>query len=134
MLVDMYELESSLDPSLSHCLDPEGECMIVVVEYGYSSIVMHESDKVFESYTGSECSIFNFFESNILSNLHIIESAMDEARDRECRSASVNSRAFIPGKGVVSEWDIEYLLSIIAHGLRISLLQIFHLAFCESYL
>lgn len=102
MFIDMDDVESWLEDSSSHCIEPEIEGMVVIVEY-YNLRSSYNSHKIPESLTRPQNSIFYLFKYHIISDYHIIESSIYETRDSESRGLSIQNLSFLPSKGIVPE-------------------------------
>lgn len=68
VFINMYEFKSCFKYSSSYRITPEVEGMIVIIKYYYILTQLH---KILESNTWSEYTIFDLFENNIFSDVHI---------------------------------------------------------------
>ncbi len=73
MFIDMNESETWLQDSIPDGINPEIECMIVIVEDGNrrKSTIFSYVYKVSESHTWSKLGFFFLFENNMVTNLNI---------------------------------------------------------------
>jgi hypothetical protein len=68
-----------------------------------------------ESFTGFYYSILNFFEYNIISHLHIIETSFDERGDSELRIFPILFFPLFPGESIISSLFYECVRISIIH-------------------
>lgn len=103
VLIDMDELTSSLDDSISGCLDPRVEDVVVVVDDRHGDITVSHPYKLLESDAGSEYPIIDLLEYDMCPDAYIIERTIDHGGDRERRDSSMSLPAYLSGKYIVAD-------------------------------
>ncbi len=136
----MDESESWLYDTSSDCLDPEIECVVMIIKnsdwWDDGSVVSARGSFyphiILESCAGFELSLFNFFEYDSITEYYIIDRSINQRRNRKRRSFSIILNPLFPSESIVSESFPEDVRTTIIHDYILSIARSSCVVFSRS--